>query len=138
MLLVAIFFSVAAAFAVSLFLALKHKVAHWTSLALSIPLAAIFVVTITEVFTPWLLNLPFHHCPFCLFFEHPLSILFTALLWFALASPWLLLITSRLGKENDESKTYEVSLKRTILTYSSIAMLVSLGIIAADILVTLL
>jgi len=138
MLLVGIFLSVAAAFAVSLFLALKYKVAHWTSLALSIPLAAIFVVTITEVFTPWLLRLPFHHCPFCLFFDHPLSILFTALLWFALASPWLILITSRLGKENDESITYEVSLKRTILTYSSIAMLVSLGIIAADILVTLL
>lgn len=138
LLLVAIFFIVAASFAASLLLALKYRVAHWISLALSIPLAAILVVTITEVFTPWILRLPFHHCPFCLFFQHPLAIVYTALLWFALASPWLLLIVSRLGRENEESTNHGAKLKRTILTYSSIAMLVSLGIIAADILVTFL
>jgi hypothetical protein len=138
LLLAAGFFAVAAAFAASLFLALKYRFAHWISLVLSIPLAALLVVTITEVFTPWILRLPFHHCPFCLFFQHPLSIIYASLLWFALASPWLILIISKLGRENEESKNYEAKLKRTILTYSIIAVLVSLCIIAADILVAFL
>lgn len=130
--LILVFFLVSIFFALSLFLAVKHRVAHWTAMLLSVPAGALFVLTITEVLTPWLLRLPFHHCPFCLFFQHPLAIAFTGLLWFALAAPWLAFITRRLGRENAESQETETHLRKTILTYAGIAAVVALTIVAVD------
>jgi hypothetical protein len=132
--LLLVFFALAAALTVTLFLAFKHRVAHWIAMALTIPLSGILVLTMTEVLAPWLLQLPYHHCPFCLLADHPVSILFTALIWFAVASPWLALITSRLGRENDESKDAETKLRGRLLTYAGIAMLVALLIIMVDLL----
>ncbi len=134
-LLVIAFFSVAAVFAMTLFFAFKHRAAHWTALALSLPAAGILVLSMTEAFTPWLLDLPFHHCPFCLFFQHPFSIVFTVLIWFALAAPWLVLITSKLGRENAESKETESNLRSKVLTYAGISMLVALLLIAVDLVI---
>jgi hypothetical protein len=134
-LLVSVFLLLAALYSLFLFLSLKRNIGHALTLVLSIPLAAILVLTITETLTPWLLNLPFHHCPFCLFFEHPLSILFTGLLWFGLATPWLLLITNRLGKENGESKNVEAQMRKSILTYAGISMIISLALICMDLLI---
>jgi len=131
-LIVVAFLSLAAFYTLFLFLALKRRIGHALTLVLSIPLAAVLVLTITETFTPWLLNLPFHHCPFCLFFEHPLSILFTGLLWFGLATPWLLLITNRLGRENTESKNVETQTKKSMLTYAGFSMVIALALIAVD------
>jgi hypothetical protein len=130
------FFVVAAAFAVTLILALKHRVAHWIALALTIPLSGVLVLTMTEVFAPWLLDLPYHHCPFCLLSDHPLSIVFLTLLWFGLAAPWLVLITGKLGRENAESKEAEARLKQKLLTYATISVMISLALIALDLLLT--
>lgn len=130
--LIVAFLSISAIYTLLLFISLKHNKAHLLSLILSIPLAAVLVLTITEALTPWLLNLPFHHCPFCLFFEHPLSILFTGLIWFGLATPWLLLITNRLGRENSESKNAETQTKKSILTYAGFSMVIALALIAVD------
>jgi hypothetical protein len=134
-LLVLGFLLIAALYTLFLFLSLKRNVGHVLSLIMSIPLAAILVLTITETFTPWFLNLPFHHCPFCLFFEHPLSIFFAGLIWFGLAIPWLLLITNRLGRENVESQNVEDHLRKTILTYAGISMIISLALIGVDLLI---
>jgi hypothetical protein len=133
--LVLVFFALAAAFAATLFLALKHRVAHWTALALTIPLSGALVLTMTEVFAPWMLNLPYHHCPFCLLADHPVSIVFTALIWFAVAAPWLVLITGKLGRENAESKDAETKLRSQLLTYAGVSMLVALLIIMVDLLI---
>ncbi|MFB3888269.1 MAG: hypothetical protein ACE14S_02185 [Candidatus Bathyarchaeia archaeon] len=134
--LLAVFFLLAALLALSLFLASKHRAAHWAALALSLPVGGILVLTITEALTPWLLRLPFHHCPFCLFFLHPLAILFTGLIWFALATPWLTWITSRLGRENEESKENETQLRKTLHTYSGIALIIALTLMAVDLFIT--
>jgi hypothetical protein len=133
--LVLVFFALAAFFALLLFLALRYRVAHWTGLAISIPLAGVFVLTMTEALAPWLLNLPFHHCPFCLIADHPLSIVFTALMWFGLASPWLVLITDKLGRENAESRETEGHLRRKLLVYAGISMLAAVVLIVVDLLV---
>jgi ABC-type uncharacterized transport system fused permease/ATPase subunit len=133
--LLLVFLLLSALFAMLLFLALKYRAAHLGATILSLPVAGLLVLTITEVFTPWLLNLPFHHCPFCLFFLHPFAIVFTALFWFALASPWLVWITKKMGRENAESEETETRLRKTILTYSGTAMLVALAIVAVDVLI---
>ena len=134
--LIVIFFLFSAVFGLFLYLAIRHRASLWISMILSIPLAGVLVLTITEVLTPWLLKIPFHHCPFCLFFEHPLSIIFIILFWFALSAPWLVFITDKLGTENDESKETEKHLREILLTYASIAMAFSLIIIAVDIMFT--
>jgi hypothetical protein len=136
--LVLVFFALAAIFALTVFLSLRHRIAHWFSLALTIPLSGVLVLTMTEVFAPWLLNLPFHHCPFCLLADHPLSIVFTGLIWFAVAVPWLVLITGKLGREDVESKEAEGKLRRKLLIYAGIAMIAALLIIMVDLLIVLL
>ncbi len=130
--LVLVFFSLSAVFTASLVLALRYKVFEWISLVLTLPLAGALVLTITEALTPWLLHLPFHHCPFCLLFQNYPSLVFVALFWFALATPWLILITKKLGSETDEARSVEARLRKTTLTYASIAMIIAIAIILVD------
>ncbi len=130
--LVLVFFSLSAVFTASLVLALRYKVFEWISLVLTLPLAGALVLTITEALTPWLLHLPFHHCPFCLLFQNYPSLVFVALFWFALATPWLILITKKLGSETDEARSVEARLRKTTLTYASIAMIIAVAIILVD------
>jgi hypothetical protein len=52
-----------------------------------------------------------------------------------LAAPWLLLITNRLGKENVESKNVEAQMRKSILTYAGISMVISLALIGMDLLI---
>ena len=76
----------------------KSRIWLAASLVTSIVLAIGFTLTLTEVLTPWLLDLPFHHCPFCLLFLHPLSILFTTLFWVGISAPWLVTMASVFGR----------------------------------------
>jgi hypothetical protein len=92
-------------------------------------------VTITETLTPWLLRLPFHHCPFCLFFQHPLSLVFIVLFWFGLITPWVTLVTRRLGRSNDEAKEAEDRLSKTLTEYAAYAIIIALALILVDILI---
>lgn len=134
-LLLLILFSYSALYVASLMLSAKHRAARLNALVLTIPIGIVAVITITETLTPWLLRLPFHHCPFCLFFLHPLSLVFTVLLWFGLATPWLTLVTRNLGRSNDEAKEAENNLRKTLTSYAAFAIIIAMTIILVDILI---
>jgi len=119
----------------SLLIGLKHRAARWNALAITIPIGIVLIITVTETLTPWLLRLPFHHCPFCLFFQHPLSLVFIVLFWFGLAAPWLTLVTRRLGRSNDESREVEERLSKTLTTYAAYAMILAVTLILVDVLI---
>jgi hypothetical protein len=57
------------------------------------------------------------------------------LMWFGLASPWLVLITDKLGRENAESRETEGHLRRKLLVYAGISMLAAVVLIVVDLLV---
>lgn len=134
-LLLLILFPYSLLYAASLMLSTRHKAARLNSLAISIPIGILFAVAITETLTPWLLRLPFHHCPFCLFFQHPLSLVFTVLFWFGLVTPWLTLVTRRLGRVDSEAREAEDQLSKTTTTYGAYAIVIALALILVDILV---
>ncbi len=136
-LLLLIFFAYSILFSISLALSIKNRAVKWNSLALTIPLGIVITVMITETLTPWLLRLPFHHCPFCLFFQHPLSLIFILLFWFGLATPWLTLITHKLGRTNSEAKEIQSRMNETLTTYASLAMIIGLALVLVDILIVL-
>jgi hypothetical protein len=92
--LLAVFLATSIVYAIILNKAYKSRGMLIISLILSAALVLGFTVTVTEVLTPWLLDLPFHHCPFCLLFLHPLSVIFTITYWLGLAAPWFILITT--------------------------------------------
>jgi hypothetical protein len=133
-LLLLILFSYGSLYVVSLLLSAKHRTARLNALVLTIPIGIVAVITITETLTPWLLRLPFHHCPFCLFFLHPLSLVFTVLFWFGLATPWLTFVTHNLGRSNDEAKEMESNLSKTLTSYAVFAMIIALIILLVDVL----
>ena len=135
--LLIIFFLMAGVFCLLLFAAIKSRVASWAALALSLPLAGVYVLNMTEVLAPWLLHLPFHHCPFCLLQDHPLAVVFTTLIWFAIAAPWLTMITGKIGHETIETAETEKKLRSVLLKTAAVAVLMSLIIIAVDILVSI-
>jgi len=131
-LLILVFFALSTIFTASLILALRWRIFEQISLMLTLPLAGTLVIAITEILTPWLLHLPFHHCPFCLLFQNLSSLIFTSLFWFALATPWIILITKKLGRKTDEARGIELRLRNTTLTYSGIAMIIAMTIILVD------
>jgi hypothetical protein len=122
-------------FVASLILSPNHRVARLNALAITIPIAMVFVITMTETLTPWLLRLPFHHCPFCLFFQHPLSLVFTGLFWFSLGVPWMTLITRQLHGSDDEAIRVEARFSKTLTTYAAYAMIISTTLILVDVLI---
>ena len=134
--LLIIFFLMAGAFAILLFMSLKHRKAIWGALALSLPLAGLYVLNMMQVLSPWLLHLPFHHCPFCLLQDHPLSVVYTILIWFGVGAPWLTLMTNKMGRVTFETEETETKVKTMILKIASVAILMALIIIAVDILVS--
>jgi len=133
-LLLLILFPYSMLYVASLVLSTKHRAARFNALAITIPMAIVLIITITETLTPWLLRLPFHHCPFCLFFQHPLSLVFATLFWFGIATPWLTLITRRMGRSNYEAREVEDRLNRTLTTYAAFAMIIAMALILVDIL----
>ena len=134
-LLLLILFPYSLLYVVSLKYSTKNRAARINTLVISIPIGVLLAVAITETLTPWLLRLPFHHCPFCLFFQHPLSLIFTVLFWFGLTTPWLTLVTRRLGRSNVEAKEAEDKLSKTLTEYAAYAIIIALALILVDILI---
>jgi len=134
-LLLLILFPYSLLYVASLMLSTRSRAARLNTLAITIPIGILLTVAITETLTPWLLRLPFHHCPFCLFFQHPLSLVFIVLFWFGLATPWLTLVTRRLGRLNDEAKEVEDRLSKTFTAYGAYAIIIALALILVDILI---
>ncbi len=102
------------------------------SAILSLVLTIGFTVTATEVLTPWLLNLPFHHCPFCLLFLHPISVIFSVLFWVGLATPWLILIVSSF-KGYELMNVLGASFNVKLAQVASISVAASIFMIVVDI-----
>jgi hypothetical protein len=121
-------------YVVSLLYSVGHRVAKWNALLLTIPIGVVTVITITETLTPWLLRLPFHHCPFCLFFQHPLALIFIVLIWIGLVTPWLTLATNKLARSTDEAKEVELAMNKKLVKYGAYSMLIGLVLILVDIL----
>jgi len=134
--LLIIFFIMASAFALLLFLSVKQRKALWGALALSFPLAGVYVLSMMQVLSPWLLHLPFHHCPFCLLQDHPLAVVYTLLIWFGVGGPWLTLITKKMGRETLETEETEAKVRNLLLKIAGFAILMALIIIAVDIMVS--
>lgn len=132
-LLLLIFFAYGILYSISMALSTRYRAAKWNTLALTIPFGIVITIVITETLTPWLLKLPFHHCPFCLFFQHPLSLIYILLFWFGLATPWLTLITHLFGRTNSEAKAIQSIMNVNITTYAIIAMIIGLTLVLVDI-----
>jgi hypothetical protein len=124
-----LFILVSSLFAVFAFLSTKKSVFEWPARLLTIILVPTTVITMAEVFTPWILNLPFHYCPFCLVARSPPSLLFVLLYWLAIAAPWWTMITQRLGREDDESKNTEKTTRTKLWKTAATASLLGLIII---------
>ena len=130
------FLVVSIAYAFILSMANKSRRMLTLSMILSVVLIVGFTITTTEVLAPWLLNLPFHHCPFCLLFLHPLSIIFTVLYWIGLAAPWLIAIVSSFrGYESigDLGKAFNVKMSQL----ASVAVASSIFMILVDMVATM-
>jgi len=119
-------------FVMMLLLARKSRFWLIISLVASIVLALGFTLTLTEVLTPWLLNLPFHHCPFCLLFLHPPAILFTVLYWIGLSTPWLILIMAAF-RRYPALESLEEEFRGRLGGLSSVTMTAAVFMIAVEI-----
>ncbi len=132
--LLLILFPFSILFAASLNSSNKSKATKLNTLIISIPIILLLSVSITETLTPWLLRLPFHHCPFCLFFQHPLALAIMVLFWFGLATPWLTTVTGLLGRSNDEAKRIETQFSRNLTKYGAVSIIIALVLLLVDIL----
>ena len=135
-LLLAAFLATSIVYAIILSRAHKSRGMLITSMILSALLVVGFTITTTEILTPWLLDLPFHHCPFCLLFLHPLSVIFTVLFWIGLAAPWLMAIVFFFKSHNlmgDLSRGFNMRLAQL----ASVAVASSLFMIIVDMVATL-
>jgi len=108
---------------------------EWVATASCLALIPMSIFTITEVLTPWILNLPLHHCPFCLLYLAPASILFFAALWFSMAVPWWTLLIARLGRVDEESGELERRVRRDLWTGASLSTMVCLALIITHLIV---
>ena len=110
---------------------------EWLTRLFSIALVPISVFATTEALTPWILNLPLHHCPFCLFYKAPTSVTFLATLWFSMAVPWWTLLMTRLAKADKESSKMEYILRGKLWTAGALSILTSLVLIVTHLAVAL-
>jgi len=111
------------------FLSAKKQKFEWIARFLAIFLIATTLLTMTEVFTPWILQLPFHYCPFCLLSRSPSSILFVFLYWIATSASWWTLATRKLGRIDQESSVIEGELRTRLWNVAGSSSLVGLLII---------
>jgi len=107
----------------------RRPIFEWPARALCLVLLPLSILTITEVLTPWILNTPLHHCPFCLFYLAPTSVVFLVTLWFSMAVPWWTLLTRRLGGVDEESGKIERELRRDLWTGASMSTAVGVILI---------
>jgi len=113
-LLLGTFLGLSIAFTIATFLCLRYARVEWISRTISATLAPTTIVAVTEVLTPWILQTPLHHCPFCLLQNTPSTIPFAALFWYALSCPWWALLTKRWGRTDGESEIIEKGVRGTL------------------------
>ena len=110
---------------------------EWPSRIASLALLPVSILATTEVLTPWILKLPLHHCPFCLLYRKPASILFLVTLWFSTAVPWWILMTKKMGREDEEANKAEFKLRGALWKSSGTALVIGLTTILTLMLISL-
>lgn len=124
-----VFTVLSATFAATAFLSLRYQKFEWGSRVISVVLIPILIISMTEALAPWILQTPLHHCPFCLLYHSPGTILFVALFWYALAVPWWVLLTKKASRSDQEVEAVEKSVRETLWTTSGSAAIIGLVII---------
>lgn len=137
LLLLAGFTALLLMFALLCYTASSRPILEWSARACGLILLPLSVLTTAEVLTPWILNLPLHYCPFCLFYQAPTSITFLTTLWFSQAVPWWTLMTRRLGRGDDESTKIEDRLRRNLWVGASFSASMSLVLIVTHLAVAM-
>jgi hypothetical protein len=136
MFLLLVFIIIVSIYATTMFASLRYEKMEWIPRIVSIILIPITILSITEVFTPWILHLPFHRCPFCLFQHVPVTVLFVTLFWLSLACPWWTLLSRKVGSVDEESATIEHNIRNTLWTIGGIAAVIGVTVILTSLVVT--
>lgn len=124
-----VFTGLSTTFAATTFLSLRYQKFEWGSRIISVVLIPMSILSMTEALAPWILQTPLHHCPFCLLYHSPGTILFVALFWYALAVPWWALLTRKASRSDQEAEAVEKSVRKTLWTTSGSAAIIGLVII---------
>jgi len=120
-------------FVVTSFLSAGKQKFEWIARFFSVLLVPITVLTMTEVFTPWILHLPFHYCPFCLLSNAPASVLFVLLYWIAISSSWWTLITRKIGRVDEEANSTESHVRINLWNVAGASSLIGLLVIIVNV-----
>lgn len=118
-----------ALFIVTAFLSVEKQRFEWISRFFAVLLVPITLLTMTEVFTPWILHLPFHYCPFCLLSHSMAAIFFVLLYWIAISASWWTLVARKLGQVDKESSVIENQLRIKLWNLTWISGFIGLLII---------
>jgi len=129
MILLVLFLSLSSIYVVSSISSVKWRRPEWLTRLLSLVLIPLTILTFTEVLTPWILHLPMHHCPFCLFYTIPAAFFSLSLLWVSFSSPWWTLITERLGRKDRESNEVESFVRKNLWKICGATNLIAITII---------
>ena len=132
LLLLATFFAFSLTYAFLSYASSRKSAFEWPARTMSLALIPISVLTTTEVLTPWIMDLPLHHCPFCLLYRQPTSSLSLAMLWFSLVAPWCCLLTKGLGRVDEESIQAEQETRGLLWVGASLALIIGVAFIAVD------
>jgi hypothetical protein len=134
--MVLLFAFVSSLFMVLSFMSTKRQAYEWSARIVSIALIPVTLLTVSEVFTPWILQLPFHYCPFCLVARSLASIPFVLLYWFGISASWWTALTKTLARKDSESIAFETELRAGLWKASSASVFIGLLVIAVNVLVS--
>lgn len=115
-----------AVFIATAFLSTTKQKFEWIARFFAVLLVPITLLTMTEVFTPWILHLPFHYCPFCLLSHSPSSILFVFFYWIAISASWWTIATRKLGRIDQEAAIVESSVRTHLWNVAGLSSVLGL------------
>jgi hypothetical protein len=121
-----LFVLVSSVFIAFAFLSIERPSFEWPARLLTVIMTPMTIITMAEVFTPWILNSPFHYCPFCLVARSPPSLVFILLYWLAISATWWTMITEKLGREDDESENLEKATRTKLWKIAAVSNLLGL------------
>jgi hypothetical protein len=106
----------------------EQKFSHlpFINLVLCGVVALLYVITIHDTYSPLVLGLATHHCPYCLFQEFPDTAVFTGLFWIGIASAGWRIILESVWKRNGLPSENISTLVTILLKLSSLAILFSM------------
>jgi hypothetical protein len=104
----------------------KSRYVPFFNFLLSGLVALLYVITIHDTYSPLVLGLATHHCPYCLFQEFPDTAVFSSLFWIGISSVgWRVLLES-VWKRNELPPENIANLVTLLRKLSSLALLFSM------------